>query len=538
MFLGRCCATLPQFLLSAEPVSHSTMQPRRETFDWAGLALALILMALFGWAAAGTPFRGDHALFTEYARRMNGGAILYRDLWEVTNPGVFWFYQLAGTCFGFTEDGIHLFEWLYWAAFVQTVAFATKRAHALARWPLAPAVLIGGMYYLTSCSDPAHPTKAEGLVAFPLFLSAWLAWLAVDRARPSLPLLFLAGLSGGLAVLLKFAFGICLLGGWLPALVVAYRRLGIRTVFVALLAMPAGLAAVLMAAAGFFAAHGALEIALHSVFVAPREIVEHAELAGWDRLAFSVRWFVEVYSPVLALAVAGTFTCLSRRVDPLVVSLGLMFVVAVPVLLVQRWSWWTYHFLLLAEPASVLAAFTWPTILAEVRGRLQRPFTRIERMAAVVVCLTLFLPALGHGTHAYYRLFTHRLGFSVADRQAARQTAGRAYAAATEETAWLAEPDAKPGAIFVFGDPLFHWQSGRVYATRTHGWAIELFTPKLWAMLFQELQEARPVYLFIDVEVQHYDRLILKRCPELIGWLKQDYIEVRRSGAGVWYERR
>ncbi len=100
------------------------------------------------------------------------GAVLYRDVWDVTNPGVFWFYQSAGTCFGFGEDGIHLFEWLYWVAFVQGVAFAVKRAHALPRWPLAPAVLVGGLYYLTSCSDPSHLTKAEGLVAFPLFLTA------------------------------------------------------------------------------------------------------------------------------------------------------------------------------------------------------------------------------------------------------------------------------------------------------------------------------------------------------------------------------
>ena len=164
---------------------------------WPGLLLSLLLLAAAGWAAAGTPFRGDQALFTEYAKRMHAGAVLYRDLWEVTNPGVFWFYQLAGTAFGFTEDGVHLGEWLWWVGFVLVVGFAVKRAHGLSKWPLAPAVLVGGIYFLTSCSDPSHLTKAEGLAAFPLFLTAWLACMAVEKPRPNGWLLLAAGAAGG-----------------------------------------------------------------------------------------------------------------------------------------------------------------------------------------------------------------------------------------------------------------------------------------------------------------------------------------------------
>lgn len=510
-----------------------TRGPSIPPIDWRGIAFTLLILAVAGWAAAGTPFRGDQALYTDYAQRMNGGAVLYRDLWEVTNPGVFWFYQLAGTCFGFTEDGIHLFEWLYWVAFVQAVSVAVKRAHGLSKWPLAPAVLVGGVYYLTSCSDPSHLTKAEGLVAFPLFLSAWLACLAVERPRQTIGLLLVAGVAGGLAALFKFAFVACVIAGWLPAAVIAVRRgVPLRP-----LALAVGFAVPLAASVVYFHAHDALGDACRELFVTPSAILRYADLAGFDRLATSIRWFGEVDSGVLALALAGTFVTLARRVDPLVASLGLVAAAAVPVILVQRWSWWTYHFLLLTVPVSVLAAYTWPALVRAARERLGRVLTRMERAAAVVVCLALFLPVLGHGGYAYLRLVEHRLGVTVTDRQAARVGTGRAYAEAIRETEWLRDPAVKPGPIFVASDPLFHTLSGRPMATNIHGWSLELLTPELWQRLLGELRAARPVYVYVDSGSYRYEHLITERSPEFREWLTAEYREARRTSTGVWYER-
>lgn len=510
----------------------SALAPAR--FDWPRFLLSLLALAAAGWAAAGTPFRGDQALFVEYAKRLADGAVLYRDLWDVANPGVFWFYQLAGTCFGFTEDGVHLFEWLYWVAFVMTLSVAVRRAHGLPRWPLAPAVFVGGVYYLTSCSDPSHLTKTEGLVAFPLFLAGWLACRAVGLSRANGWLLLAAGVAGGVAVLFKFAFAPCVVAVWLPPAVVAVRR----KEWLKVVALPLGLLLMLAVAAGHFVANGATEPAVRALFVTPRQVLAAAEPAGFDRLASSVRWFAEVYSPVLAVALAGTFVALARRGDPFVVSIGLTAVAAVPVVLVQRWSWWSYHFLLIAVPAAVLAAYTWPALVRAAEGRLSRPFTRTERWAAGVVGLTLFLPAVGHGTNAHLRLLAHRGGITPEDRAAARAAAGRAYAEATAETAWLQSPEARPGPIFVAGDPLFHTLSGRPMCTAIHGWSLELLTPELWDELATQLKAARPVYIFVAADPHHYDRLTNARGPAVRGWLTAGYLERRRSPLGVWYELR
>jgi hypothetical protein len=501
-------------------------------FDWFGLARSLLVLAGVGWAAAGTPFRGDQALFAQYAERMHAGAVLYRDLWELTNPGVFWFYQLAGALFGFSEDGIHLFEWLWWVAFVQVVSFAAKRSHGLTRWPLAPAVLVGGVYFFTSCSDPSHLTKAEGLAAFPLFAAGWLACMAVEPPRPRGWLLLAAGVAGGVAVLFKFAFGLCVVAAWLPVVFTAVRRRELVRLFL----FPAGLLLPLLAAAGYFVSNGAGDDAVRCLLVTPREVLRHAEPAGFDRLANSVRWFVEVYSAVLAVAFAGMFATVARRVDPLVASLSLMAFAAVPVVLVQRWSWWTYHFLLVGVPVGVLAAYTWPVLVKAVAERWGRPFARWEKLAAVAVGAALFLPVLGHGANAYLRLPKHHFGLTADDRTAARLNTGRAYTEAAGETAWLSH--AKPGPIFVAGDPLFHTLSGRPAATAVHGWSLELLPPDVWAELLTELRAARPVYVFVEHGEQHIAELIAARGPDLAAWLKVEYTEARRSRLGVWYERR
>lgn len=496
----------------------------------------VLVMVVVGWASAGTPFRGDHALFALYGRAMKDGAVLYRDLWEVTNPGVLWFYQLAGTLFGFTEDGIRLFEWLYWTAFVLTVSWAVKSAHGLARWPLAPAVLVGGVFYLSSSAETAHLTKAEGLVAFPLFLAAWLAGRAEETPfRPAARGLWvLAGACGGVAVLFKFAFAACLLAAWLPFLI----RLVKDVDWQSLVFLAGGLSLPLGGAAAFFIAHDTLPHVRDCLFATPREMLANAELAGFDRLANSVRWFAEVYSPVLALAVAGTVVALvrqrDRQRDRLVVSLVLMATATVPVILVQRWSWWSYHFLLLAVPVSVLAAYTWPVLYAAVSERLSRPPGPREKWAVAAVGVCLFLPVLGQGGYVVFRLATHRFGLTAEDRAAARLTFGQAYRDAIREADWLATQP--PGPVFVAGDPLISFLSDRPQPGRFHGWSLELLPPRLWDELLAEWQASPPPLIFLDTGVHRYEAILTAKAPTGRAWLLANYREARRTPAGAWYQ--
>ena len=80
-------------------------------------AAAMASVVLAAGLCLALPFWGDQALFTVYARQIAQGAVLYRDIFDVKQPGIFLFYLLGGSLFGYTEIGIHLFELLYWLAF-------------------------------------------------------------------------------------------------------------------------------------------------------------------------------------------------------------------------------------------------------------------------------------------------------------------------------------------------------------------------------------------------------------------------------------
>jgi hypothetical protein len=116
-----------------ERITELTVRPARSP-RWL-TALALTLVAVAGGLCLALPFWGDQALFTIYARELSRGAVLYRDVFDVKQPGIFVFYAIGGSLFGFTEVGIHLFELIYWLAFS---VFALKSALALLRRTLGP----------------------------------------------------------------------------------------------------------------------------------------------------------------------------------------------------------------------------------------------------------------------------------------------------------------------------------------------------------------------------------------------------------------
>lgn len=53
---------------------------------------------------------GDQALFVIFSRELQQGTVLYRDLWDAKQPGIFAFYWLSSSLFGSDEVGVHLGE--------------------------------------------------------------------------------------------------------------------------------------------------------------------------------------------------------------------------------------------------------------------------------------------------------------------------------------------------------------------------------------------------------------------------------------------
>ena len=71
-------------------------------------AIAAVLLA--GVLSLPRPLGGDQALFLYIAKSIDHGSLLYRDLWDAKQPGIYIFYAVAGNLFGFNDIAVHLLE--------------------------------------------------------------------------------------------------------------------------------------------------------------------------------------------------------------------------------------------------------------------------------------------------------------------------------------------------------------------------------------------------------------------------------------------
>ncbi len=142
------------------------------------------VIALLGILAAPLPFTGDQALFAAGARQLARGDVLYRDFWDVKQPGIYLFYLAGGSLFGYSELALHGFEIAYQLVFA-VVLVVTLRNTFRHRWigPLV-ALFIVGTYYATV--EPLELGQVESLVGLPLYLTLWCSlrgWAASTRRR-------------------------------------------------------------------------------------------------------------------------------------------------------------------------------------------------------------------------------------------------------------------------------------------------------------------------------------------------------------------
>ena len=494
------------------------------------------LMALIGWPSLSMPFRGDEALFAIVARECNQGAVLYRDYWDITNPGIFWFYRCGGTIFGFSEEGIRVFEWIYITSFVLIICERIRRTYHLPRLSPISAILIGGAYYFAGYSNTSHLTKTEGLAAFPLVLAMWLPIGERSSVCVSRKWLFIAGVCGGVAILFKLLFVVCLAACWGYWLTGRIRNEGWKSAITSTLTIAAGVFLVLGPAIAHFTWNGTFDLLTRTLVELPPQFLAEGERADAQRLALSVRWFLEQYSPNLALAIlAGCASWRNRKSDVLK-GFVCLIVSASAVILAQRLSWWSYHFMLLGGTISILAAYSWPALCEWVAARIRLPFTLAERVilsgASVILCLT----AMTGGGNLVLKLAEHGFGWTADNREACRASIGNAYREAKVEAVWL--KSVKPGRIYVCGNPLIYWFSDRLPAVPISGWSLQMYPTTIREEMTESVRIQKPIHVFVSTDVVGYEALIAVKYLELQKILREHYEVSRTSPNGKWYTLR
>jgi hypothetical protein len=505
--------------------------------EWLALAACVALGVLNLWA----PFTWDQAIFAMGAEKILHGGLLYRDYWDTKQPGVFWFFALAERLFGLSEEGVHALELMWFTAFAAVLITALRRAFDH-RWSAGVAALtIVGFYW--AVTEDWHQTQPEGLVAFPMFVSAWCALEGARGARWAPLNWFLAGLAGGAVGVFKLLLVALPALCWLMSLGLRARDprpRRARDLLIAVVALGVGLALPLVIMSAVLMAQGVWAEAWAAWVDFPKKV--GAMIHGFPVRALkeSFVWFFHSWTSLLPLAVIGAWSGLRGRHAALTAQLLAWIAASFPVILVQRFSGWEYHAWLLLVPLGLLAA-RGVDVLATPLASLRPPNAPRERRVLLVVALAfLFAQPLAMVVQKTAALAKDRFVSTPAlrHRHLLRASRGGAYYRFGSEGAFLQDPAARPGPIFVVGNPLVYWLSGRRQSVpRTGGILTEYYTADDWADTALRLETTATPYVFVEPAEAETLQVTRPRSDAFLALLDTRYRVMRQDRYGTWYER-
>jgi len=250
------------------------------------------------------------------------------------------------------------------------------------------------------------------------------------------------------------------------------------------------------------------------------------------RLATAGGFFISGVAPwaLFALVAAGVWL---RRDRDLPGALMLTWLVAgAGLFLVQRFSWWYYHTLLVLLPVGVLAVMGIDRLCAwlDADGRFG------TRRATLVAAVFAFTASAGL-TDDFIRKARPMLSEIVMQKNGVRfyQTeVSREYRRLSATVRFLRSPDARPGPIYAFGHPMIHVFSGRPSPHHTLGWTWRWLIPQQIDEILRSLDHHQVPYVFLEAMRTDMSR----QNPKIIAYLESRYVRHHRDESGIWYERR
>lgn len=492
------------------------------------MVLAAVVVA--GLINLAQPFHGDQAIFTLASGLWAEGGALYRDFWDLKQPGIHTFYLVGGSLFGFNEAGVHAFELLYWVVFAVVICVSIKSYFRYDRFATLVPLLTVGYYYAVATSF--HLTQIEALIGFPLYMTLWLA-VPPGRAAPESKMRFLlSGLMGGVVFGLKMVYLTIPLCFWTIAFVRSRRfhrhspGWELRTI---VLPITIGFLVPVALIVVYFYSQGTLGLLWWTAVVYPG-----LAMSAWGpslgTLAGGVTWFVATYSPLLALATIAGYAWFESERDAFGLGLMFWFFAGLGLIAIQTLSWWQYHYLLLGVPTGILAAKGLDAVWsARVSSGARK---RIEIGVMVIVVALLLAPA-GRSL-ALKAAYLAADGYAIEESQRHRYQARLSsdYERIRDEVSFLTEPGSLPGDVYVFGNPLYLYLSGRDQAIPINGWSFDILIPEQWAEVVAGLDRERPAYVFVQ---KNQIPFIRDRYPAANEFLARRYQVLSEVSGGTWY---
>ncbi|MBE9034787.1 glycosyltransferase family 39 protein [aff. Roholtiella sp. LEGE 12411] len=496
--------------------------PKLSKFDF----LVLIVIVMIGLIHLPFPLGGDQSLFTLGALEMQQGKVLYRDFWDLKQPGIYYFYFLAGSLFGFNEIGIHLFEFIYMMLFSVILLLTLKSyfQHQVIA-SLVPLLTVG-VYYVVS--NPSQLTQVEALIGFPLFLCLWLTYQSFKcEGKQRFFQLLSSGLIGGIILLFKLMFLLILLSFWGTLLVnfIFIKRQSFQKAFVKIcLPIFLGVIFPILVVISYFAWSNSLSIVYETFFVYPVQIVANSKFSIIKFLR-ATRWFLQGFFPLIFMAIVAVYVSLRKSNNLLTWLLVIWCISGMGVICLQRHSLWDYHYLLLFVPVGILATKGLDILWQPLKDL-------ISPIIATLLLFLFFLPLFLQLQFKSVALVQNNFALTEQTRFKYQSVFRKEYPSLHSEVDFLSKPGNLSGDIFIIGDPSLYYLSGRNQATSLNGWSVELFVPQQWTELLKELDSSKPAYIFIH---NTYKSMIKEKSPKMLEFLEQKYRIEHQSNRGTWY---
>jgi len=491
------------------------------------LAAAWLIGVALGALSWPAGFGTDQALFSYGGSLLRQGATLYLDLWDIKQPGPYWFYAMAEGVFGPGWQGVWIAYalWLGLAALVGA-AILLRCKERSAAWVLVPLFTVA---IAVLRADRHFPAQVEALVPLPLLGIVWLG-LAENGSTTNGWIRWLAaGVLAGVVAVFKLA--LLPLAAALFAVGLGWRamrgELRWRTGAFACLCFAASLLAVAAVVALHFFVRGAWAEFVWTTFRYPALLLEQFERPPLRRLLESVRWLA-VSSGLLVPAALRALWLGSRSwrsdrdvLGQAVAAFAVWFLVAAVLIVLQKGSWWRYHMLLLLWPLGMLAAIGLIGVQWRLPAKAERNGWWLSGAATAA--------ALGLALHTVH--FGWKLGWSQNWPMMAWDRA------AIEQGALVArQVEPRCGTIYVFGDTNLMLVTGLRMAIPTHGVFWEAYLQSQKARLTEELAAAQPDLIYLDAGTR---RDLAPPATDLLPWLRSQYLPHASDAAdGEWWERR
>ena len=507
----------------------------------------MLIVCLIAFLSLRDGFSGDQALFLIYSKAIGNGAILYRDVWDIKQPAIFVFYLAAGKLFGFTEIGVHLLEIIYWLGFSFLLIIGLKKYFTNPLFAVLTPLFTVGIYY--SVSGSLHLTQAEALVCFPMFLCLWFCQKFLENPDKK-SLLFLSGFFGGIVLTFKLMFLLMLIAFWVWMFVFCIYLFGknAKRFLVSAGLIFSGLIIPVALVIFYFFLNGALGDLYYTTFVYPldaaRTITKMEDRSGV--LINGLEWFFKSYFPVIVLTMLFPFinfkvlnkyrkdknSFFARRENFLFSGLFIWMLAGFAVILIQRLSWWEYHYSLLMIPTGILALKSLEKFIEKISAipNIRRKVPAFAFLSVMIAAA--FIPTarrLIHKIRQSGKIETIKIG----DRQfGVTGDAAEDYKAISADTAFLRTENPKP-AMFVISNPLYYYLSDLTPVFAGNGAMSDMFTDFEWKRLDREMAEKRPKYIFIETRLI---QPITEENPSFINTVRRNYSVFSTGDRGSFYK--